>query len=187
MDASGSAYVTGKTSSTTTVNPTTQPFPTTANAFQPTHGGGGGIFDAFVTKFSPNGSSLTYSTYLGGSKSDSGSAIAVNASGNAYVAGYTASGDFPLQSSIRPTMAGNSDAFVTKISPNGSTVSYSTYLGGSDDDSAEGIAAEAAADFAYVTGLTYSTDFPTKVRISRTTRTSPVPLLQKSVGLLPCQ
>ena len=159
VDASGNAYVTGYTVSTD--------FPTTAGAFQPTFGGGTGtaLFgtgDAFVAKLNATGSGLVYSTYLGGSGDEGGYGIAVDASGNAYVAGITDSTDFPTTAgAFQPTFGGGSgDAFVTKLAPTGSALAYSTYVGGSALDRARGIAVDALGN-AYVTGLTVSTDFPT--------------------------
>jgi len=117
VDSAGSAYITGETHS--------DDFPT-ANAFQPTlHG----VLDAFVTKFSPSGSSLVYSTYLGGSESDHGQGTAVDASGAAFVTGVTLSADFPTADPYQPTPNGAGDVFVTKLSPSGTALVYSTYLG----------------------------------------------------------
>jgi hypothetical protein len=149
VDAAGNAYVTGYTSSTN--------FPTTKNTFQSTYGGNG---DAFVTKLNASGNALVYSTYLGGSLADYGQAIAVDASGNAYVAGYTYSTDFPTENPFQASSAGDFDAFVTKLNGTGDTLLYSTHLGGSAADYGEGIAVDASGN-AYVTGYTYSTDFPT--------------------------
>jgi uncharacterized repeat protein (TIGR01451 family) len=109
---------------------------------------------------------LVYSTYLGGSDNESGTGIAVDASGNAYVTGFTGSSNFPLTglpgtpTAFENALGGTSDAFVTKFDPTGSFV-YSTYLGGSDNDSATGIAVDASGN-AYITGQTVSLDFPTK-------------------------
>ncbi|MEO8285000.1 MAG: SBBP repeat-containing protein [Chloroflexota bacterium] len=151
VDTSGNAYVAGFTGSTN--------FPL-QNPFQPAFGG---VTDAFVTKFSPAGSSLIYSTYLGGSGNDAGwGGIAVDISGNAYVTGYTESTDFPLQNPFQPLFRGVGDAFVTKFSPGGTTLLYSTYLGGSDlgiTDVPYDIAVDISGS-AYVTGYTGSTDFP---------------------------
>src|SRR5207237_6597968 len=101
-------------------------------------------------------------TYLGGSGDEGGYGIAVDASGNAYVAGITDSTDFPTTAgAFQPTFGGGSgDAFVTKLAPTGSALAYSTYVGGSALDRARGIAVDALGN-AYVTGLTVSTDFPT--------------------------
>jgi hypothetical protein len=150
VDASGNAYVAGSTSSTN--------FPT-KNALQSANGGSG---DAFIAKLSSSGAQLVYSTYLGGSWGDSAAGLVVDASGSAYVAGGTTSGDFPLQSPFEPVNgAGNASAFVAKLSPSGTSLVYSTYLGGSSDDFAQGIAIDASHS-AYVVGATSSSDFPTK-------------------------
>jgi hypothetical protein len=103
---------------------------------------------------------LIYSTYLGGSSDDYGTGIAVDSAGNAYVTGYTISTDFPTMNPLQPTNGGGADAFVSKISPTGSALIYSTYLGGSIDDLGAGIAVDSVGS-AYVTGHTFSTDFPT--------------------------
>jgi hypothetical protein len=103
---------------------------------------------------------LSYSTYLGGSGGDIGQGIAVDSSGNAYVAGTTDSTDFPTANPLQATNLGNGDAFVAKLNPAGSALIYSTYLGGSGVDEAHGIAVDSSGN-AYVTGLTYSYDFPT--------------------------
>jgi hypothetical protein len=168
VDRAGRAYVTGTTGSTD--------FPT-ANPLQGTLGGG---FDAFVAKLSRDGRTLRYSTYLGGSSSDVGSVIitgcapeiisgsgddvgcgiAVDRAGRAYVTGLTVSTDFPTANPLDGTLSGVFDAFVVKLSRDGRTLRYSTYLGGSDDDGGIGIAVDRAGS-AYVTELTRSTDFPT--------------------------
>jgi len=153
VDAPGNAYVTGYTHSTN--------FPTTPGAFQTANQGG---YDAFVTKLNPTGSApLVYSTYLGGNDLDQGRGIAVDAAGNAYVAGYTQSTNFPTTSGVfQPAPAGGlTDAFVTKLNPTGSApLVYSTYLGGSSGDAGFGIAVDSIGN-AYVTGYTHSTNFPT--------------------------
>ncbi len=150
VDGAGNAYVTGPTWS--------RDFPI-QNPFQGAYGGG--YEDAFVTKLSPTGSALVYSTYLGGSGGDGGRGIALDSARNAYVTGYTNSTNFPTQNPFQGTNAGGDDAFVTQLSPTGSALVYSTYLGGSGGDAAFGIALDSARN-AYVTGLTYSTDFPTQ-------------------------
>jgi hypothetical protein len=130
------------------------------NPLQPTYGGDP-YGDAFVTKISPEGSALVYSTYLGGSNWDQGYGIAVDSAGNAYVTGLTESNDFPTTpGAFQTTFGGYQDAFVAKLSPSGSALVYSTYLGGSSYDIGYGIAVDSAGN-AYVTGLTQSTDFPT--------------------------
>jgi uncharacterized protein (TIGR03437 family) len=151
VDGAGSAYVTGRTSSTNF--PTQSPYQATLP---------GGPTDAFVTKLSPAGTALVYSTYLGGGGTDYGRGIAVDAAGSAHVTGYTDSANFPTQAPYKATyQGGNSDAFVTKLAPVGNTLVYSTYLGGSSHDDGYGIAVDGAGS-AYVTGFTASTNFPTQ-------------------------
>jgi len=147
VDGSGNAYVTGATSSTD--------FPK-VNAKYPSLWGSS---DAFIFKLSGDGQTVRYSTYLGGSSEESGSSIAVDGSGNAYVTGRTFSTDFPKMNAIYPNLWGPSDAFVFKLSGNGQTVLYSTYLGGANHDNGNSIAVDGSGN-AYVTGATSSTDFP---------------------------
>jgi hypothetical protein len=153
VDAGGSAYVTGRTSS--------PDFPT-HNQYQEHHGND----DVFVTRLDTNqsgASSLLYSTYLGGGKYDWGKGIAVDDSGNAYVTGETGSSDFPTRNQYQGNN-GHSDAFVTKLDTTGSGASsllYSTYLGGGNYDKGSAIAVDAGGNV-YVTGGTGSSDFPTR-------------------------
>lgn len=155
LDAAGNAYITGYTDSFD--------FPT-SRAFQPTTRGGR---DVFVVKLDATGTALLYATYVGGAGFDEGFGIAVDPSGNAFVAGLTTSADFPitpgsLQTAIGGGNCGGSpcpDGFVLKLDPQGSTLLYSTYLGGSGDDEAFGIAVDGSGN-AHVTGQTTSTDFP---------------------------
>jgi hypothetical protein len=149
VDLSGNAYVTGLTDSTD--------FPT-INAIQSTYGGG--QLDAFVTKLNPTGTALVYSTYLGGSQRDDGDAIAVDASGNAYVTGLTGSMDFPTANAFQPSTSPGTSAWVAKLSPAGSALIYSTYLGGPEETDGVGIAVEASGSV-YVAGVTASSSFPT--------------------------
>jgi hypothetical protein len=105
---------------------------------------------------------LSYSTYLGGSGSDAGTSIAVDATGAVYVSGYTSSTDFPTVSAVQPARKGRgSDLFVAKFTPDGSALVYATYLGGSDPDELRADIAVDSAGAAYVIALTYSSDFPT--------------------------
>jgi hypothetical protein len=150
VDAAGSAYVAGLTSSTN--------FPT-YNAFQKTLGSSSG--NAFVTKLGPDGSNLVYSTYLGGDGSDKASAIAIDTAGNAYVAGVTSSTNFPTRNAFQKALGQVENAFVTKLGAAGSNLVYSTYLGGNSYDYGYGIAVDAATN-AYVAGYTFSTNFPTR-------------------------
>ena len=163
VDSFGSAYVAGRTCSTDF--PVASPFQSSLRSVSSFHG-----CNAFVAKLNPADSALSYSTYLGGSYDDTATGIATDSSGNAYVTGYSKSGDFPLASAIQPVHAGDGlhgstifkltyDAFVTKLNPAGNALTYSTYLGGSDDDFGAGIAVDSSGN-AYVTGYTQSSDFP---------------------------
>lgn len=127
----------------------------TTNGFDSTYGG---LVDAFVTKLSSNGS-LLWSTYLGGSNSDSAREIATDNNGNVLVTGETWSTDFTIRNGIDTSYGGEQDGFVTKLSSNGSLL-WSTYLGGNDRDEAHGIATDGNGNV-FVTGYTRSTDFPT--------------------------
>jgi Beta-propeller repeat len=154
VDSAGNAYLTGFTQSTD--------FPT-AHALQPTNHGN---TNAFVAKINPSGNAFVFSTYLGGSDTDLGTSIAADSSGNAYVGGYAKSTDFPTAQAIEPTNHGGFDAFVAKISDDGSALLYSTYLGGTANESEFvagyrdlGIAVDSAGS-AYVAGTTKSVDFP---------------------------
>jgi hypothetical protein len=151
VDSGGNAYVVGSTNSTN--------FPTTAGAFQPVFAGG--LWDAFVTKLDSTGSALIYSTYLGGIGFDQAFAIAVDDRDDAYVTGRTDSANFPATiNAFQSTSNGGLDAFVTRLDATGSFLVYSTYLGGSSGEEADGIAVDVQGN-AYVTGVTNSTNFPT--------------------------
>ncbi len=149
LDTGKYAYVTGETRSPVG-------FPT-QNPYQPAMAGG--LNDAFVTKLSQNGSALVYSTYLGGTDDDLGEGIAVDSNNYAYVDGYTDSGDFPTQNPYQGALAGEVDAFVTKLSQDGASLVYSTYLGGKFEDYSYDIAL-GPEEHPYVTGKTESDDFP---------------------------
>lgn len=165
IDGSGNAYVTGTSESTD--------FPTTPGVLQPQRGGMicGSQFctDAFVAKIAAAGNALVWSTYLYGEGFDEGGDVAVDASGNVYVVGTTASVHFPLRDAFQPTSSvrGPSDAFVAKLSPNGISLLHSSYFGGSGGantmtgaDEGTAIAVDAAGN-AYVAGATKSHDLPT--------------------------
>jgi uncharacterized protein (TIGR03437 family) len=184
VDGSGSAYIVGTANSG---------FPVTAGAFQAVDRAGTG-FNAFVTKLSPSGDALIYSTYLGGTETsyeggDDAEAVVVDNAGSAYVAGVSYSSDFPVtagafQTVNKASLASN--AFVSKLNPAGSALSYSTYLGGSgrilfsfgpqqyDGDGAAGLAVDSAGN-AYVTGYAYSADFPVTKGAFQTTNPAVVP------------
>jgi hypothetical protein len=150
IDAAGNIYLTGWTASSA--------FPGTQGSPRNT--------DAFVTKLSPDGRTIIYSAYLGGSGYESGTGIAVDATGNVYITGITFSANFPVKGAYQDKKKSGSDAFVTKLGPDGRALIYSTYLGGNDDDEAAGIALNAFGN-AFVTGSTFSTNFPTNKPIQK--------------------
>jgi len=149
VDNSGNIYITGYTYSTD--------FPITSDAYQNTSGGGNN--DAFLSKFNSNGT-LIYSTYLGGTKLDTGNGIVLDNSGNIYITGYTTSTNFPITSdAYQNTSGGSNDAFLSKFNSNG-TLIYSTYLGGTKADTGYGVALDSNGNI-YLIGSTASTNFPT--------------------------
>ena len=153
IDAARNAYVAGYTTSTN--------FPT-ASPLQAAKGDAGSGEDAFVSKLNAAGSALTYSTYLGGSGGERAFAIAVDGGGSATVCGFTSSGDFPTAAPLQAVKGGTGDAFVSRLNPAGSALTFSTYLGGSNGaEQAYGIAVDGAGMSAWVTGETSSTNFPT--------------------------
>jgi Beta-propeller repeat len=149
LDSSNNAYVTGITVSSD--------FPTTTGAFQTTINGTSGD-DAFVTEVKSDGSALVYSTFLGGSGSDDALGIAVDAAGEAYVTGDTNSTDFPTANAAQASDGGGKDVFVTKLTSDGSGLLFSTYYGGTLDETGTGIALDSFGD-AYITGRTASSGF----------------------------
>jgi hypothetical protein len=151
VDGAGSAYVTGDTNSSN--------FPTTAGAFDTSYNGN---TDAFVVKVNAAGTGLAYATFLGGgSDYDEGGGIAVDGAGSAYVTGLTLSSDFPTTAGAFGTSHnGYWDAFVVKVNAAGVGLAYATFLGGSGWERGNAIALDGAGS-AYVTGWTYSSDFPT--------------------------
>lgn len=154
VDSWGNVYVSG-----TTDTSSFQDFPVTTGAVQTTPGG---YNDAFVAKFSSAGNRL-YSTYIGGSGNDVGGGIAVSSAGVAYVTGSTGSTNFPTSSlAFQPFSQGGSDAFVVQLSPTFNAYTYSTYLGGGGNDFGDDIALDTSSNV-YLTGGTYSTNFPTTV------------------------
>jgi len=161
VDDQGDAYVTGAASHSF---PTVDPIPG-GSIYQagtcPPAALTAGCDHAFVAKLDPSGRTLLYRTYLGGTSDDFGNGIAVDRSGNAYVTGSTASKDFPTVNALQPAYGGgDDDVFVSKISPTGNTLVYSTYLSGTGDEGGDGIAVDSLGQ-AYVTGTTSSADFPT--------------------------
>jgi hypothetical protein len=152
MDGAGNVYTSGYTVSSD--------FPTSPGAFDPSINGD---YDVFVAKLNPAGDALVYATFLGGAYQDHGLHIAVDAAGQAVVTGYTESSDFPTTPGAFDTSHNGSDrdwdAFVVKLNPAGSGLSYGTFLGGGRGDIAYSVALDGAGS-AYVTGGTASTNFP---------------------------
>jgi hypothetical protein len=158
VDSSGDAYVTGNTVSTN--------FPVTAGAYQTTNPYGNRM--AFLSKLDPTGSKLVYSTYLGAnyklkkgtySNATVATGVVVDANGNATITGLTYANNFPTVNPIQSTLGGSSDVFVTTFNAAGSGLLFSTYLGGSSDDWAMGIAEDSIGNV-YVAGFTSSSNFP---------------------------
>ena len=174
VDSTGNAYVTGYTSSTD--------FPTVKGSYQTTFGGQGAdrnlpaFGDAFVAKLNPTGTALVYSTYLGGSGDEKGAAIVVDSTGSAYVGGATLSSNFPTKNAYQSTYKGFGgnpnlcdacgplinfgDGFIARLTPDGTGLVFSTYLGGAFDDAVTALALDGSGNV-YAGGTTLSTDFPT--------------------------
>ena len=131
-------------------------FPVTSGAFQVLFNG---VSDAFVTKINPAGSAWIYSTYLGGTSFDWASGIGIDSSGNAYVAGYTSSGDLAQSNAVQAGFGGLYDAFVSQLNPAGNALSFSTWFGGSGSDVANALAVDASGNM-FVGGQTSSRDLP---------------------------
>lgn len=148
VDGEGNAYVAGATDSADFQG---------ASVSQPWRGG---RRDAFVAKLNPGGTALLWATLLGGTDADGATEIALDASGNVYVAGVTASSNFPTRNAVQTDRKGALDAFVVKLSAAGSTLMYSTLLGGGGDDQAGGLTVDEAGN-AFIAGDTDSFDFPT--------------------------
>ncbi len=148
IDTLGNTYVTGNTYS--------PGFPT-VNAYDSSHNG---VYDCFVFKLNATGNGLFYSTFIGGTDYEKGVSIAVDVLGNIYVAGYTRSLDFPVVGAYDATHNGGEDCCVFKLNATGRGLVYSTFVGGIEDEVAFSIAIDALGN-TYVTGTTYSSDFPT--------------------------
>jgi uncharacterized protein (TIGR03437 family) len=178
VDSAGDVYFTGNTG--------TQNLPTTAGAYQAAYSGPkvlpGGIEDtigdAFVGKLNPAGSALVYLTYLGGAGNDSATSLAIDAAGNAYIAGFSDSTNFPLSAdAAQKTMAGDTgsvqflnfgDGFLSILNTAGTQLLYSTYLGGNRDDLVFGLALDSAGNI-YLAGNTYSSNFPATANANQKT------------------
>jgi hypothetical protein len=167
VDTNGFVYVAGQTFSAQKSSGV--PF-STPGAYQTNFAGGSLTGDAFVAKFGNSGTNLIYLTYLGGSADDAVTGVAVDAAGNAFVTGFTDSANFPTSTNAPYPKIGGvysssfgsypADAFVAELNSSGSNLVYSTYLGGSGKDIGWGIAVDLMGD-AYVTGYSYSSNFPT--------------------------
>jgi Beta-propeller repeat len=167
-DAAGATYIAGFT------------FSVNARTARPLRRTNHGITDAYVAKLSPDGRTLVYATYLGGSDLDSANALAIDRAGNAYVAGRTGSADFPVRRALQRRLTGTEcqrlprhddaaachDAFVAKLSASGGRLVYSTYLGGSRNEEATALAVDRRGR-AYVMGNTDSSNFPTRRPLQR--------------------
>jgi beta-propeller repeat-containing protein/HYDIN/CFA65/VesB family protein len=162
IDSAGNAYVAGSTDSTD--------FSTTAGAVQTVYGGNNNPIncnfsffthcgDGFVTKVNTTGGALSYSTYLGGNGSDYGAGIRIDSNGDAFVTGATNSTNFPLVNALQTSFLGVTDVLISEINPSGSTLLFSTYLGGRSGDGGAGLTLDSASNI-YVVGYTESTDFP---------------------------
>jgi hypothetical protein len=196
VDASGSAYVTGTTNSTDF--PLLNPYQSVYGGTTDLPGGLAGCIDflsarlpcgdAFVTKFNASGTGLVYSTYLGGSTADMGYSIAVDPAGDAYVGGYTQSVTsrttvgFPTTAGAFQTWKGGGlEGFITEVAPSGSTLNYSTYYGGSNDEELFGITIDGAGN-AYVSGRSISTDTPVTTGAFQSTFAGGVDAIVAKIG-----
>jgi hypothetical protein len=155
VDGRGSAYLVGST--------TTKSFPV-KNAIQKTFGGG--PVDGFVLKLAPSGRSLVYSSYLGGGGWDATLGIAVDGQGEAFVAGLTGSNDIPIKKAYQQKRKGDLDIFVSKLSADGRSLVFSTFLGGSDTEAPCDIGIDGSGA-AYVFGSSDSSDFPLKSAVQK--------------------
>jgi uncharacterized protein (TIGR03437 family) len=161
VDKNGDAFVTGGTLSSNLG---------TKGAYQPQFAGGSRSGDAFLAKLTPNGQSIAFYTYLGGSQDDEGLGITLDVNGNIYLTGYTQSVNFPVLNPMQATFGGGigtmpdgnsaGDVFISELDPTGSKLLYSTYFGSSGLEAAYGIVVDSAGDI-YVAGDTTSTDLKT--------------------------
>ncbi|MFC1539731.1 SBBP repeat-containing protein, partial [Candidatus Latescibacterota bacterium] len=163
VDTFGNVYITGDTNSTD--------FPTTPGAFDESQNGDS---DCFVLKLNSTGNTVLYSTFLGGSSLDTGASIDVDIDGNAYIAGTTASSDYPVTlDAYDETFNGDNEVFATKINQIGSALIYSSYVGGSGQDNGRKILLDSSGN-AYIAGNTKSSNFPTTLGAYDETFNGPV-------------
>lgn len=158
IDAAGNICVTGWTTSTD--------LPVTANALQSRPGGNR---DAFILRLSPDGRTILYGSYLGGAMDDTAQSIALDSAGNILIGGSTKSADFPLRTPLQPAHGGASDGFALRLSPDGATLQFATYLGGSGDEELMKIVVTASGSIC-LAGTTDSRNFPTRSAFSPTYR-----------------
>ncbi len=166
VDSAGSVYVSGSFL-------TSPGFPITPDAFQKTQNNQNGNGEVFVTKFTPDGSGIVYSTLLGGSSTDASTGIGLDPAGNAYIVGWTSSTDFPTRNAFQSTLRAFPNVFISKLNTTGSDLLYSSFLGGTSGfDFGSGIAVDVAGN-AYITGDTSSANFPVTPGAFRTTLVLP--------------
>ncbi len=158
VDASGAAYVTGGTSSAD--------FPISVNAFQSIFGTQG---DVFVTKVSPSGNSVVYSTYLGGAFTENGLGIALDTDNQATITGFTNSPGYPLANAFQDELKGLNDVFVTRLNASGTDLIFSTFLGGDDDEAGNKVVLDALGNV-YLAGEVRSDNFPLKAALQKSMR-----------------
>jgi gliding motility-associated-like protein len=159
LDNSNNIFLTGRTNS--------QDFPTTSGCFQSSYGGGGSTWwsggDAFLTKINPTGSSIIFSTYVGGAGDDEAYEVALSPNNDIYIVGKTSSSNFPVTPGspiFNFNILGPTDGFICKFKPNGSTMHFSKMMGGSSEDWFEGVYVN-SYDQAYVAGISKSSNFYT--------------------------
>ena len=158
LDSSNNAYITGNTSSTN--------FPLSTNAFQTVHAG---LVDVFVSKINTSGTALVYSTYIGTLNNEYGQAIAVDSFGNAYITGWAHFGFIITPGAFQSIFGGGTDAFIIKLNTSGTSLDYSTYVGGNGADIGYDIALD-SSDNAYITGNTGSSNFPLSTNAFQSSR-----------------
>ncbi len=171
LDSSGNIYLTG-----TTYSPN---FPVSSGAYQAAPQGD---YDAFAVKLNPTGTAIVFSTLLGGSGSDSGTAIAIGASGAVWVAGYTSSVNFPA--TVSPGFTGYYDGFITELSSDGTSLPFASYLGGSGDDRCLAMALSGSIG-PIIVGMTGSVDFPATAGVVRSSSPTPYNAFVSRVNLNP--
>ncbi|MEK7782024.1 MAG: SBBP repeat-containing protein [Verrucomicrobiota bacterium] len=147
VDATNAVYVVGVTATTDFAR---------TNAYQTNYGGG--TYDGFVTKIAPGGSNMIFSTYLGGSLEDGFTGVLVDASGCIFAGGYTRSSNYPITNALQSTLGGGMEGCLAKLTPDGSALIFSTYMGGVNDDGVSALALGRNDDI-WVTGWAGSVDF----------------------------